>query len=734
MAVERPILNPTLRLLMEPAPVAGTGGGKSQRSIVRSRISEQRRTLSRQLGSLADPGTRFAASGHATLIVARMFEDSFAPSHTPNDLFSPDAHCRFIAPLGNGFLIEVDDRAFTTLATRAAQSDRAKDLSDISRVKSVEPFEEQAVLRGRSIDDLWSRGLEDGDGRLFNAWLMPYASEDARELLIRRFEGLAERGQLALPRTDPVADAPRGLAATSVGRALREYRSSQGVGRSILKIRSEVQLANLVGSGTVFRLDPVHGIALATAPSAAPQRMPRPAGHGPVVACIDGGMTDPQYALAEAWRTVPLVSDKDADTVHGNAIASLITHASTLNPNLHLPNLECRVGIAQAVPRPGASGVYRPDDLFDFLSRLGITHRDARVWNMSFNLKDYDDDPNLMSDFGHQISLLARAANVLPVVSIGNSDGSSRSLLPPGDAEAAITVGGRVATRGAPGPHCSICCSGPGPDGMLKPELSWFSPVITGEGHAVRGSSYAAALVSAVAAHTFEQLKEPTPDLVKALLISKAERDEHDPALGWGSPFHAVAPWECEPGSVTMAWNAALEPGFDYYWRDIPVPPEMLSQGKLVGGASLTAILQPLTSPFAGPNYFSTRVEVALQRLDPNGKWPNLLGSMRESTIDEETARSDLKKWNPIRQHRKNRFSVGANAVPVLRVRARLYTRDLFQAGHPGRQALPPQRVAFVLTLKSANGDDGVYSSMVQRLGTFVDSAVIEQTVQIETQ
>ena len=81
MATERPVLNPTLRLLMEPAPVPGPGGGKSQRSIVQARVPEQRRILSGQLRTLADSGTRFAASGHATLIVARMFEDSYAPSH-----------------------------------------------------------------------------------------------------------------------------------------------------------------------------------------------------------------------------------------------------------------------------------------------------------------------------------------------------------------------------------------------------------------------------------------------------------------------------------------------------------------------------------------------------------------------------------------------------------------------------------------------------------------------------
>ncbi|WP_165842793.1 S8 family serine peptidase [Phenylobacterium deserti] len=660
-----------------------------------------------------------------------MFEDSLAPSHTPNDLFSADVGCRFVAPLGDGYLIEAEERAFSFLAARAASSDRVTHMSDISRVESVSALGRDDVLRGRSLEELWERGLECDGGRLFTTWLMPYASEQAREALIQQFIALAGTTTLTLPSERPE---PTGaIAQTAAARAIREYRASAGVGRSLVRLQSPEDLRRIVASGTVFRMDPVRPVTLSEAPASPANENVVPRGVGPIVACIDGGMTNPAYAVAEAWRVTPLVSDGDADTAHGNAITSLVTHAAALNPSLQLPEIECRFGVAQAVPHPGAAGVYLPDDLFDLLTRISTSQRETRVWNLSFNLADHDDDPEHVSDFGHQISRIARIAGVLPVVSIGNRRGTARSLLPPGDAEAALTVGGRVADAGAPGAPCSACCSGPGPDGMLKPEVSWFSPVAVAGGDRVVGSSYATALVSGLAAHTFERLKEPTPDLVKALLISKAERPEHDPSIGWGTPFRGAAPWECDRGTVTLAWNAALEPGFDYYWRDIPIPSEMIDDdGRLVGGASLTAVLEPITSPFAGPNYFSTRVEVALQHLNHNDKWGNLLGTMRESTLDEETARSDLKKWNPIRHHRKDSFRVGASTQPRLRVRARLYTRNLFQPGHPTRGGIPPQRVAFVLTLRTKHGDDGVYNSMVQDLGAFVDSAVIEQNIEIQ--
>src|SRR5260370_19163741 len=67
---------------------------------------------------------------------------------------------------------------------------------------------------------------------------------------------------------------------------------------------------------------------------------------------------------------------------------------------------------------------------------------------------------------------------------------------------------------------------------MLKPDVSWFSQVRMLGGVVGTGSSYPTTLVSSLAAHTYSNLREPSPDLVKALLINAAERNEHDAKLG----------------------------------------------------------------------------------------------------------------------------------------------------------------------------------------------------------
>ena len=205
-------------------------------------------------------------------------------------------------------------------------------------------------------------------------------------------------------------------------------------------------------------------------------------------------------------------------------------------------------------------------------------------------------------------------------------------MCPPADCEAALTVSGRIAkTDGTPGLACKQSLRGPAAAGMIKPDLSWFSTLRMIGGVIETGTSFSTPLVSSLAAHTFNNLKHPTPDLVRALLINTSELHTHDSGLGWGTPWTADSlPWMCESGTVTLAWSAKIKPGFSYYWNDIAIPPDMIEDNKLSGTVALTAIIKPIVSTLTGPNYFSTRLQVALQGTTRAGKTENLLGSMKE--------------------------------------------------------------------------------------------------------
>jgi hypothetical protein len=66
-----------------------------------------------------------------------------------------------------------------------------------------------------------------------------------------------------------------------------------------------------------------------------------------------------------------------------------------------------------------------------------------------------------------------------------------------------------------------------------------------------------------------------------------------------------------------------------------------------------------------------------------------------------------------------------------LRLYARVFTRDLYQFGWNHHSQAGEQDVAFVLTFWSGDGQPTIYNSMVQSLGTFVESAVLNQDIEV---
>ncbi|WP_338304399.1 S8 family peptidase [Bradyrhizobium ottawaense] len=483
-------------------------------------------------------------------------------------------------------------------------------------------------------------------------------------------------------------------------------------------------------------MDPVRPVRVAAPGEGAHPAIAVDLENAPIVGVVDGGLHASSYASAEAWRARKLVTDAQADRKHGSAISSLVVQGHAWNTNRALPDLNCRIGTVQAVPARNTNARVDEQDLVDLLAETMRAHPETKVWNISAN--QVGDDPETVSLLGHELTGLSRHFGVLPVVSVGNvsATGGSRPE-PPADCEAAIVVGGRAANAsGGPAGPCPRCLGGPGPDGMLKPDVSWFSELRMLGGVTDVGSSYPTALVSSLAAHTFDNLRNPTPDLVKALLVSAGELDEHHPQLGWGTPYQGTMPWSCAPGTVALTWNAQLQPGVAYYWSGIPIPPEMVHNGKLLGRATLTAVLKPVVSPYAEANYFATRVETSLQYPVKQDEWKSLLGSMMESTLPESDARENLKKWQPVRRHCRD-FTKGGGLVfsgNQLRLYARIYARDLYQFGWQTNSDVGAQEVAFVLTLRGPNDEPSIYNSTAQMLGNFVESAVINQDIEISNE
>lgn len=735
----RPVLNPVLRFKKEPRPESVSGGGKSAAGIRADRLPAQRKALGKAFREMATVVQNQPHFGGRAVIYAEMFDDSLAPSWTPRDLFAPEIGAQLIAPFRSGYLVEVQASRLMGLANRVETASRVVDRVDISRVKGVRFFDSDDVSGAFSLDEAWSAAPKVKGGRAFMIWMMPFRDEGSAEDLLARIEAL--RGEALVPMAPMLSDietanAPavlrRSLARIAEGNrlnaALRAYRRSRRAATTVV-VPNRESLTRLVASGIVYKLAPIQTIS-ATSPGSGkePDRpLPVDLSTMPVVGIVDGGLTAASYKPVEVWRAPPFVKDAQADTVHGNQVTSLVVQGHDWNNKLALPELYCQIGTAQAVPKRGSGACLDEEALVAYLDGVMGAYPQTKVWNLSFN-QDCACELDSVSYLGHAIAVLARKHGVLPIISVGNKPGDL--LQPPADCEAAITIGGRLHDgNGKPSGACPVSLGGPGPSSMLKPDISHFSHVRVIGGVLTQGSSYATALTSPLAAHTLDRLRDPTPDLAKALLLHGTDGDSFHPSTGFGTPCEPL-PWHCPPGVVTLQWKADLRPGAAYYW-DLPIPPSLRKTGKLVGHGRLTAILNPhpLVTEFAGPNYFSARIATALQ-YQRRGKTHNLLGSLDTDKVAEMTARAIDHKWSPVRHHVRD-FN-NAFDGDTLRVYARTYVRDLYQYDYATLDDVPAMEAVFVLSLSSDDEQDDVYNEVRDQLGAFVETAVVDIDVDID--
>ncbi|MGN6285530.1 MAG: S8 family peptidase [Afipia sp.] len=742
--IDRPLLNPVLSLRIEPKRDSASGRGKDAKQIVTSRLPGQRNALSGQVAAISGSGAANRTYGGKIQLLARMFPDSYAPSYTPDALFPAWLGLQLIAPYRDGYLIEATASRLEQLAAFIQTADSISAQVDISRVEKVQLYGTQEALRGRTIEGLWESAPELERGKGFIVSFAPFRDAAAREAMLQSIAALANASvflptypAIRLVEGDathsPEAHAVISGEQTSLAIAMRRYRAN-GRARATLQVPNTGALTQLLASGNVFRIDPVPRIEV-TSPGQGehPGPLPPHVGNEPIVGVVDGGRTAQTYDQAEAWREPPLIPNGVADTKHGNQVTALVVHGHAWNTNLPLPPLYCRVGTVQAVPKEGSRHVTDIQKLIAYLSDVMARHPETRVWNFSCNQAD-SCDPNEVSVLGHEIARLARRAGVLPVISAGNRALPNGNVIaPPADCEAALVVAGRKFDgAGNPAEPCDRSRMGPGPEGMLKPDLSWYSQLRVLGGDVLTATSFCTPLVSSLAAHTFHNLKNATPDFVRALILNRTDLDRFDHQRGWGSP-DSIRPWTCEAGAVTLAWSGEMRPGQAYYWERIPIPSRLIRGGKLCGRGSLTAIIEPMIADDLGGNYFSSRIEVALQYRKPNGKVDNLLGSMKTDPMTEAEARAELHKWNPVRRHSRDFLSKGvAFSGDALRLYARVYARDLYQFGMKRNEDVPPLKATFVLSISDGTETSDLYNEMRASLGNFVESAVIEQDIEVD--
>ena len=183
----------TLRLEPRPTPIT-TAGGKGRATIKGARLASQTTTLAAQANQLAAGAARQMQPtfGDRVHIVARMFADSFAPTHLPTDLFAPEAGYRIIAPLGDAYLIEADTSRLPDLAERIRDQSTLRIKSDISRVEELGFHDAAYARQGLTGEQLWEAAVARGDDRLFFLWLIPAQDAATRQSVWERLSYLRD--------------------------------------------------------------------------------------------------------------------------------------------------------------------------------------------------------------------------------------------------------------------------------------------------------------------------------------------------------------------------------------------------------------------------------------------------------------------------------------------------------------------------------------------------------------
>ena len=268
----RPILNPAPGFLDAPKPGRATAGGKAKRNIKDERLNTQREVLARDFRSMADAvHLQPSFNGHV-ILYADMFEDSYAPSYTPDSIFNPDVGALITVPHQGGYLFQVHAGCLGHIAEKIESTSKTREKVDISRVERLRFFGKHDVMGKRAIEDLWLSASEMESGRAFTVSLMRLGTQDAVAGLIDKFNNL--RKDLVVVSPQPLSDEARARETRDLPVGvpeglLSEARNGDRIAlalvrhfhrhhaRSTMLVPSIDKLKQLVASGSVLRIDPV---------------------------------------------------------------------------------------------------------------------------------------------------------------------------------------------------------------------------------------------------------------------------------------------------------------------------------------------------------------------------------------------------------------------------------------------------------------------------------------------
>lgn len=712
------------------------GGGSGRRLFVNiEEIPALADTLSTQLATVATAQLAVAKSfgmEHAVLKVV-LREEALAKSHRPLQLLEHQGRNRVIGGLEFGsLLVDVTSSSVVSTIETMAEHERPSIAADVSTIFTILPLTTQDIA-----PDLAE--LVDAAVRLT---LFDYLDETRNESARQSVEALLSELEISAERR-------------------QNFYACRGI--------SEARLNRLLTHPAIFSLSPDSLVTNPLAPMSSTQAaavpLPDPNRDYAVVGLLDTGVhasiTTLQPWIAGQSNKVIGISAGPEDYAHAAQIGGLLAAARHFNPAAgDIPAKSVKFFDARVYSRvEGTTGA-------DLIARIGdllVEHPEIKVWNVSLG-KPFPHSGSKFSDLATDLDELAQRHQVLFVLAAGNYTAAPQRSWPPqplsqlrgldiicspADSALGLTVGALATYDHAQaavkaGEPAGYSRRGPGPGALPKPEVTMsggngsaahplqaFGGIRTldasGNEAATMGTSFAAPLVAGVAARTWQAIAdqgthEPTPELVKALMIHSAalhssprEEPAHLRYYGFGTPRDVSDVLLCDDGTFTTVHDVMVPPGREIH-HDFAMPACLMLDGVFKGEIVITLAYVPVLDRQFGEEYCRTNIQVKLGTLDLNTDTAKLEFSGRAPPDPKWGAEAGEKaliehgfKWSPIKVYR-NKFPYGIEAKQW-----QLRFDLLLRAG----QVTPePQRAVAVVSVRGLEPGLPVYADGIQALNS----------------
>ena len=665
--------------------------------------------------------------------ILRLREKGIAKSHRPLNLVKAAG----LQPAGHGnideMIVGASAEAMRNLQHLINEGPVGKFKANLSALLRIEP---------------WTRARRNPEGTLSlrergQAILRPHGYFDADTDAVARDALIQLLAHLNIPTRTIRIGKTQILVLTDLDQ-VDDDRLSEVLEHPVVRTLSADQLVSVVPAGRVQVGTPFTN-----------RRFPAPPHGLPTVGVFDTG-TSPGNPTLKDWVTSKdtYVLPPDTNFEHGTNVASLIAGGSSMNNSF--PSYPCLVH--DVVGLKSSNSMI--SDLMVDLEAAVKKKPEVNVWNLSLGA-EVSCDTQQFSEFAQKLDELSDVHNVLFVVAAGNHVRDPRRVWPselpggedrissPAESVRALTVGSiahdgntnTIVAKDDPAPYSR---RGSGPVFTPKPDIVHFGGNVHATGYAATpwqpgatsaavltannqigygyGTSYAAPLASAMAAHTWNALEgnaalPPSPYLVKALLIHAAQISSPDYTAterryyGAGIPMSVLDVLYDRDDSFTLAFEAHLTTG-NMRWRKspYPVPRALLPNGKFRGEVIITAAYVPPVDPAYGAEYVRANLEVNWGFLDGDSFKGRVPYDGEKGTNGLEVQQVEYGgKWAPVKTQRKV-FSKGIEGGDAWALQAKMYQR----AFEP--PPAHPMRVAIIVTLRALDGDPNVHAQGIQTL------------------